>query len=103
MYFEAKGVKLYLPGGYRTMEKIRGVNLGNWLVLEKWMHPPLFHGVDAEDETDLCLLLSDDEKRARLKSTPGQLYYRIRFSLHKEYGNEYRTPTRTAFCFWGPP
>ena len=31
------------------MGKIHGVNLGNWLVLEKWMHPALFEGVAAED------------------------------------------------------
>ena len=24
--------------------KIKGVNLGNWLVLEKWMSPALFDG-----------------------------------------------------------
>ena len=30
---------------------IKGVNLGNWLVLEKWMSPELFAGTDAEDET----------------------------------------------------
>lgn len=33
------------------MTKIRGVNLGNWLVLEKWMKPVLFAGLEAEDET----------------------------------------------------
>lgn len=49
------------------MEKIHGVNLGNWLVLEKWMHPDLFAGVDAEDETDLCNMLPRDELEARLK------------------------------------
>ena len=32
------------------VEKIRGVNFGNWLVLEKWMHPELFAGTTAEDE-----------------------------------------------------
>lgn len=50
------------------MEKIRGVNLGNWLVLEKWMHPALFEGVPAEDETDLCRLLPRDELLSRLKA-----------------------------------
>ena len=30
---------------------IRGVNLGNWLVLERWMEPEIFRGTDAEDET----------------------------------------------------
>ena len=29
---------------------MKGVNLGNWLVLEKWMSPELFDGTSAEDE-----------------------------------------------------
>lgn len=33
------------------MEKIRGTNLGNWLVLEKWMKPDLFDATHTEDET----------------------------------------------------
>lgn len=32
-------------------KKIRGVNLGGWLVLEKWMTPSLFEGLNATDET----------------------------------------------------
>lgn len=31
-------------------DKIRGVNLGAWLVLEKWMTPKLFDGTPSEDE-----------------------------------------------------
>ena len=31
--------------------KLRGVNLGSWLVLEKWMVPSLFEGLAATDET----------------------------------------------------
>jgi glucan 1,3-beta-glucosidase len=34
----------------RTNETIRGVNLGGWLVLEKWMTPSLFAGTTARDE-----------------------------------------------------
>ena len=49
------------------MDKIRGVNLGNWLVLEKWMSPELYSDTTAEDETYLCLQLSEGEKRSRLK------------------------------------
>jgi glucan 1,3-beta-glucosidase len=45
----------------------RGVNLGNWLVLEKWMSPGLFHGVDAEDETQLCRLLDDTTRAERYR------------------------------------
>lgn len=44
---------------------MRGVNLGNWLVLEKWMSPGLFEGTDAEDETTLCRRLDDVVKRER--------------------------------------
>lgn len=42
---------------------MRGVNLGNWLVLEKWMNPSFFQGTDAEDETSFCINLSETEKR----------------------------------------
>ncbi len=38
-------------------EKIRGVNLGGWLVLEKWMTPSLFEGMKATDETTWCVEL----------------------------------------------
>src|SRR5215510_12308696 len=36
------------------MNKLRGVNLGNWLLLEKWMKPSLFEGLEATDETTWC-------------------------------------------------
>lgn len=32
------------------MKTLRGVNLGGWLVLERWMTPSLFAGTDAGDE-----------------------------------------------------
>lgn len=48
------------------MMKIKGVNLGNWLVLEKWMSRELFHGIDAEDETDFYNALSPEEAADRL-------------------------------------
>jgi glucan 1,3-beta-glucosidase len=35
-------------------KKIRGVNLGGWLVLEKWMTPSVFEGLNATDETTYC-------------------------------------------------
>lgn len=31
-------------------QRLRGVNLGGWLVLEKWITPSLFEGLDANDE-----------------------------------------------------
>lgn len=33
--------------------KLHGVNLGGWLVLEKWLTPQLFEGSDARDEYEL--------------------------------------------------
>ena len=36
---------------------LRGVNLGGWLVLEKWMAPSLFAGLAAGDETGWCVEL----------------------------------------------
>lgn len=48
------------------MDKIVGVNLGNWLVLEKWMSPLIFEGTDAEDEDWLNRLLPYDEIQKRM-------------------------------------
>ncbi len=47
--------------------QIKGVNLGNWLVLEKWMSPALFAGTDAEDEYYLPRKLSPEVYEARIK------------------------------------
>ena len=46
---------------------IKGVNLGNWLVLEKWMNPALFEGTAAEDEYYLPTQLSPEVYEARIK------------------------------------
>lgn len=50
------------------MEKIRGTNLGNWLVLEKWMYSGTFAGTDAEDEIWLGRLLPAQDLAQRLKA-----------------------------------
>ena len=46
--------------------KVNGVNLGNWLVLEKWMSPGLFEGTDAEDEYWLPRSLTKEVYEARI-------------------------------------
>ena len=53
-----KGIKI---------EKVKGVNLGNWLVLEKWMSPELFAGTTAEDEYYLPTQLSPEVYEARIR------------------------------------
>lgn len=47
--------------------QVKGVNLGNWLVLEKWMSPSLFEGTDAEDEYYLPTQLSREVYEARIR------------------------------------
>lgn len=44
---------------------IRGVNVGGWLVLERWLTPSIFEGTDAWDEHSLCEVL-DEQKQAVL-------------------------------------
>ena len=46
---------------------IKGVNLGNWLVLEKWMSPALFEGTTAEDEYYLPRRLSRESYESRIR------------------------------------
>ncbi|WP_218834972.1 hypothetical protein [Paenibacillus sp. E222] len=47
------------------MKRIKGVNLGNWLVLEKWMNPTMFAGTECEDETWFCRTLPQELKMDR--------------------------------------
>lgn len=47
--------------------KIKGVNLGNWLVLEKWMSAELFYGMEAADEEDFYAMLSPEEAALRIR------------------------------------
>lgn len=37
----------------------RGVNLGGWLILERWVTPSVFEGLKARDELSLCRELGD--------------------------------------------
>ncbi len=46
---------------------VKGVNLGNWLVLEKWMSPALFAGTNAEDEYYLPRRLSREAYEERIR------------------------------------
>ena len=56
--------------------KVKGVNLGNWLVLEKWMSPALFAGTTAEDEYYLPRQLSKEVYEARIKIHRAYVYKR---------------------------
>ena len=53
-------------GALFRKNKLRGVNLGGWLVLEKWITPSLFAGLQATDETSYCVELGEAEATRRL-------------------------------------
>ena len=55
------------PSLYQGRAKLRGVNLGGWLVLEKWITPSLFAGLKATDETSYCVELGAIEAARRLQ------------------------------------
>ncbi|CAG7823682.1 unnamed protein product, partial [Allacma fusca] len=50
--------------------QVRGVNLGGWLVLEKWIKPSVFNGLpgNINDEWSLCQHLGYQAAEQRLKS-----------------------------------
>jgi glucan 1,3-beta-glucosidase len=49
-------------------EKVRGVNLGGWFVLEPWITPSMFEGNGAVDEYTLTQELGKDAAKSKLSS-----------------------------------
>ena len=85
------------------VEKIRGVNFGNWLVLEKWMHPELFAGTTAEDEDELCRQLPREELVRRLTEHRDTYITKDDFLYVREHGmNMVRIPV-PHFIFGDDP
>jgi len=66
--------------------KVKGVNLGNWLVLEKWMSPALFEGTDAEDEYYLPKKLPPEVYEARIKMHRAEYISERDFVTIRSYG-----------------
>lgn len=72
---------------------IKGVNLGNWLVLEKWMSPGLFAGTTAEDEYYLLTQLPREVYEARIKTHRAEYISERDFTWIKAIGmNTVRIP-----------
>lgn len=72
---------------------VKGVNLGNWLVLEKWMSPALFEGTTAEDEYYLPTQLSSEVYEARIKVHRSEYISERDFAVIKRVGmNVVRIP-----------
>lgn len=62
-----------------------GVNLGGWLVLEKWLTPSVFAGTTAEDEYALCKQLGGS-KKTRLQQHYQQFITREDFRWLANHG-----------------
>ena len=76
----------------KDLKKIRGVNIGGWLVLERWMTPSLFGGLNAKDETDFVNELGD-QAGERLKQHRDQFITEKDFEwLHSVGVNTIRIP-----------
>ena len=67
---------------------IKGVNLGNWLVLEKWMSPALFAGTTAEDEYYLPRQLSKEVYEAKIQMHRAEYISERDFVTIKRMGME---------------
>ncbi len=86
------------------MDKIKGTNLGNWLVLEKWMSPNLFAGTGADDEIWLGRKLAPEVLAAKLKEHRDTYVTEEDFAFIAEHGlNLVRIPV-PYFIFgdWPP-
>lgn len=60
--------KVHAPSVHYDVEKIRGVNIGGWLVLEPWITPSIFEEVGdaAVDEWTLSDVLGKEKAKDRL-------------------------------------
>ncbi len=73
--------------------EIKGVNLGNWLVLEKWMSAAIWEGTDAEDEYYLAHSLPKEVYEARIKMHRAEYISERDFARIKAMGmNTVRIP-----------
>lgn len=86
------------------MNKIHGTNLGNWLVLEKWMKPDLFEKYGVEDETWLARKLPAEEFAALLKEHRDTYVIEADFRFIAESGlNTVRLPVTYGVFGDRPP
>jgi glucan 1,3-beta-glucosidase len=88
-------------GSSNSHARLRGVTLGGWLVLEKWMTPSLFAGLDATDETTWCVELGRDAA-SRLRAHWNRFITREDFAWIASVGiNAVRIPV--GHWIFGPP
>ncbi len=67
---------------------LKGINLGGWLVLEKWITPSLFKNTTATDEYTLCSELGTQKSHLRLEKHRKNFITSADFKWLKEQGIE---------------
>ncbi|EGG11838.1 family 5 glycoside hydrolase [Melampsora larici-populina 98AG31] len=83
------------PGFDYGKEKIRGVNIGGWLVTESWLTPSLYRTGDSRiiDEYTFGQYLGREEATKRLRAHWDSFYNESDFQRIKSYGlNHVRIP-----------
>ncbi|WP_259302529.1 hypothetical protein [Bifidobacterium adolescentis] len=84
-------------GVHMNPDYIKGVDLGNWLVLEKWMNPALFDGTTADDEYYLPTQLDPAVYEARIKTHRAEYINERDSATIKSWGlNPCASPCRTS-------
>ena len=76
---------------------LRGLNLGGWLVAERWMTPSLFEGVVASGEAALVRELGVEEARRRLTAHRGTFITKKDFKWIAEAGFDF---VRLPVGYW---
>jgi glucan 1,3-beta-glucosidase len=88
----------------KRVEKWRGVNLGGWLALEKWITPSVYADTKAEDEYTLCETLGKAKASERLKRHRETWITADDFSWLKARGiNAVRIPVNYGIAEENPP
>ena len=86
------------------MNRVIRTNLGNWLVLEKWMMPELFDGAGAEDEVWLARKLPPDTYAEKIRRHRDTYVTEADFRFIAEHGfNCVRIPVPYFFFGDRPP
>jgi glucan 1,3-beta-glucosidase len=88
----------------KAVDKWRGVNLGGWLALEKWITPTVYAGLKAEDEYTLCEELGKAKVAARLKQHRETWITADDFQWLAAHGlNAVRLPVNYGVALESPP
>ena len=88
----------------KPADKWRGVNLGGWLALERWITPSVYAGVQAEDEYTLCERLGKERASERLKRHRETWITADDFQWLKTHGiNAVRIPVGYGVAQENPP